>query len=388
MSEKTMRRVGPKRVLIVAGEASGDLHGANLVKAVHRLAPEVRFCGIGGERLKEVDTELLFHNSQLAVVGIVEVLTKLRSILRALGRVKQFLAEERPDLAILIDFPDFNLHVATHLKRRGVPILYYISPQIWAWRGWRIRKIKRLVDRMAVILPFESALYRKEGIEVAFVGHPLLDIVKPRSRPEDYLSTLGVDKRNRIIGLFPGSRDHEVCRLLPSMLEAARVMVGRLPNLHFLVSVAPGIDRQEVWHQVQDHNLPASIVDQNPYDAMAVSELLVVASGTATLEAAILNTPMVILYKVSPLTYWIGRTMARVQHIGLVNLVGGRTVAPELIQGSVSPRRIAQEALAILIDRERFSSMKSALLDVKGKLGTPGASERTARLALDMMSRT
>lgn len=388
MSEKMIRRIGPKRVLIIAGEASGDLHGANLVKAVHRVAPEVRFYGIGGESLRKVGAELLFHSSQLAVVGIVEVLTKLRSILRALGRVKLSLAKENLDLAILIDFPDFNLHVATHLKRRGVPILYYISPQIWAWRGWRIHKIKRLVDKMVVILPFESALYRKKGVDVAFVGHPLLDIVKPRWGPKEFLRSLGGDTKRRIIGLFPGSRDHEVRQLLPIMLEAARLMARRLPDLHFLVSVAPDIDVQKVRLLVRNHDLPAKIVENNPYDAMAVSELLIVASGTVTLEAAILNTPMVILYKVSPLTYWIARMMARVEHIGLVNLVAGKTVAPELIQGSASPERIAREALSILIDRERFSAMKSGLATVKEKLGTPGASERAARLALKMMTRT
>lgn len=388
MSETMIRPHGPKRILIIAGEPSGDLHGANLVRAVHRLAPEVRFYGIGGESLRRAETELLFHNSQLAVVGIVEVLTKLGSILKAFGRVKRSLAEGNLDLAILIDFPDFNLHAATHLKRSGVPILYYISPQIWAWRGWRIHKIKRLVDKMVVILPFEPAFYQKRGVEVAFMGHPLLDIVKPRWKAGQFLRRLGVDAKRRIIGLFPGSRDQEVRRLLPIMLEAARLMAHRLPDLHFLVSVAPDIDRQKVGHLMRTHNLPAEIVENNSYDTMAASELLVVASGTVTLEAAILNTPMVILYRVSPLTYWIGRMMARVDHIGLVNLVAGTTVAPELIQGSASPERIAEEALSILTDGLRFSAMKSALVAVKKKLGTPGASERVARLVLEMMSKT
>jgi lipid-A-disaccharide synthase len=388
MSEKMIRRVGPKRVLIIAGEASGDLHGANLVRAVHRLAPEVRFYGIGGENLKQAETELLFHHSKLAVVGIVEVLTKLRSILKASGQVKRFLGRESLDLAILIDFPDFNLHMATHLKRRGVPVLYYISPQIWAWREWRIHKIKRLVDKMVVILPFESSLYEQRGVDVAFVGHPLLDIVKPRWDPREFLHRLGVDTRSRIVGLFPGSRDHEVHRLLPVMLEAAGLMIRRMPDLHFLVSVAPDIDRAMVQNLTKARNLPTEIVDNNPYDTMAASELLLLASGTVTLEAAILDTPMVILYKASPLTSWIGRLMAKVDHIGLVNLVAGKTVAPELIQESASPQRIAQEALSLLIDRGRFSVMKSALMAVKEKLGTPGASERTARLALNMMTRT
>ncbi len=381
------QRVRPKRVLIIAGEASGDLHGAKLVEAVHRAAPDVRFYGIGGEGLKKVGTELLFHNSQLAVVGIIEVLTKLRAIRRALGRIKKSLTEDNLDLAILIDFPDFNLHVANYLKRRGVPILYYISPQIWAWRGWRIQKIKRLVDKMVVILPFEASLYRNRGIDAVFVGHPLLDIVRPRLSPGDFLIRLGLSSEKRIVGLFPGSRDYEVRRLLPVMLEAAQRMVRLVPDLYFLISVAPNVGRQEIEHLMKNHDLPAAVVEGNPYDTIAVSELLIVASGTVTLEAAILNTPMVILYKLSPLTYWIGRLMAKVENIGLVNLVAGSRVAPELIQGSASPERLVHEALSILRDRERFSAMKSALATVREKLGAPGASERAARLALEMMGR-
>ncbi len=388
MLEKVSNRSGPKRVLIIAGEASGDLHGGSLVKAVHRVAPDVRFYGIGGECLKKAGVELLFRNSQLAVVGITEVLTKLRSILRALGSVKKSLAEGDLDLAILIDFPDFNLRVATYLKRRGVPILYYISPQIWAWRGWRIRKIKRLVDKMVVVLPFEASLYRERNVDTAFVGHPLLDIVKPQEKASEFLRRLGMVSKGPIIGFFPGSRDHEVRRLLPIMLEAAERLVRQLPDLHFLVSVAPDIDRHEVHRLVRSYDLSLEIVENSPYDTMAVSELLIVASGTVTLEAAILNTPMVILYRVSPLTYSIGRMMAQVGHIGLVNLVAGGTVAPELIQDDASPQRVVEEALSILTDGTRTTSMKTALAEVREKLGTPGASERTARLALEMMGRT
>jgi lipid-A-disaccharide synthase len=388
MSEKMISRVGAKRVLIVAGEASGDLHGANLVEAIHRLAPEVRFYGIGGENLKKTETELLIHHSQIAVVGITEVLTKLRSISRAFRRVKRTLDKENLDLAILIDFPDFNLRVATHLKKRGIPVLYYISPQIWAWREWRIHRIKRLVDRMVVILPFECDFYRVRGVDVDFVGHPLLDIVKPRLSRGAVLGRLGVDPKRQIVGLFPGSRDHEVRRLLPIMLDAGLLMVRRLGDLHFLVSVAPDIDRQEVQQLMKGHDLPADIVEDTPYDAMAASELVIVASGTVTLEAAILNTPMVILYRVSPLTYWIGRIMAKVNYIGLVNLVAAGRLVPELIQENASAERIAHEALSILIDKDRSSTMKSGLAGVKAKLGTPGASERTARLALEMMNRT
>jgi lipid-A-disaccharide synthase len=388
MSEKLIRQVGAKRVLIIAGETSGDLHGANLVQAVKKIAPGVRFYGIGGDRLQDAGVELLFHNSQLAVVGIVEVLAKLHSIIRALDRVKQLLANENLDLAILIDFPDFNLHVATHLKRRGIPILYYISPQIWAWREWRIHKIKRLVDKMVVILPFEADFYDERGVEATFVGHPLLDVVRPPQDPSAFLHRLGIDRKQRIVSLFPGSRDAEVRRLLPIMVEAAQLMAHRLSGLHFLVSVAPDMNGQKIGELVRRFDLPAEIIEGNPYDAMAVSELLLVASGTVTLEATILNIPMVIVYKVSPLTSWIGRLMAKAEHIGLVNLVAGRTVAPELIQGRASPQRLADEALSLLTNQRNRSAMQSDLTAVKQKLGAPGASERAARLALHMMTRT
>ncbi|MBW2056095.1 MAG: lipid-A-disaccharide synthase [Deltaproteobacteria bacterium] len=385
MSEKMIRSDRPKRVLIIAGEASGDLHGANLVRAVHRVAPRVGFYGIGGENLRSAGAQLLFHNSQLALVGISEVLPKLRSILLAFGRVKRSLVEEDPDLAVLIDFPDFNLHMAGHLKRRGIPILYYISPQIWAWRGWRINKIRKLVDRMVVVLPFEPSFYGKRGVEVSFLGHPLLDVVKPSPDAARLLRRPGVGPGSRVIGLFPGSRDQEVHRLLPVMLDAASLMVDQGLDLHFLVALAPDIDPGEIGRLVEMKNLSVGIVENRPYDVMAVSEVLLVASGTVTLEAAILNTPMVILYRVSPLTYWIGRMMARVDHIGLVNLVAGTTVAPELIQGRASADMAAREVISILEDVQRCSTMKSALAEVREKLGTPGASDRVARLVLEMI---
>jgi lipid-A-disaccharide synthase len=374
-------------VLIIAGETSGDLHGANLVRAVHRVAPEVHFCGIGGDKLREAGVEILVHSSRLAVVGITEVLSKLGAVSRALGLIKSLLTEKDLDLAILIDFPDFNLHVATHLRRRGVRILYYISPQIWAWRGWRIRKIKRLVDKMVVILPFEASLYERKGVDATFVGHPLLDVVRPHSTRDEYLNTLGIDSDRQVVGFFPGSRDHEVGRLLPVMLGAARLLLRQIPNLHFLIALAPGIDDQCVSQLMGARDFPVTVSKGSPYDTMAVSEMLVVASGTATLEAAILGVPMVIVYKVSTLTSYIGRMMARVKHIGLVNLVANKTVVPELIQDDVTSERVAEEALSILMDKGRLASMKSALLAVKKNLGRPGASDRVADTVLEMMDR-
>ena len=387
MPERENRRVSRNRVLIIAGETSGDLHGANLVRAVHRMAPEVEFYGIGGDRLREAGVETLIHSSRLAVVGLTEVLTKLRAVSEALGRVKRSLAEKGPDLAILIDFPDFNLHVATQLKKRGVPILYYVSPQIWAWRRWRIRKIKRLVDKMVVILPFESVLYEKVGVDVTFVGHPLLDVVQPESNRQAFLTSLGVDPERRIVGLFPGSRDHEVNRLLPVMLGAAVRMLGRASDLHFLVAVAPDIDGRAISRLAAAHGLPLTLIEGAPYEAMAASEVLVVASGTVTLEAAILGIPMVIVYRVSTPTYWIGRMMARVRHIGLVNLVANRTVVPELIQKDVTSEGVAEKTLSMLMDPQYFSVMKSELQTVREKLGRPGASDRAAHVVLEMIHR-
>jgi len=371
----------------VAGEASADLHGSNLINAIRELNPNVHFYGVGGQRIKEAGVNVLFDSSDMAVVGVMEVFSKLKTIIKAFRELKKSLKVNHPDLVILIDYPDFNLHLAKFAKKRGIPVLYYISPQVWAWRRRRIKKIARLVDKLLVILPFEVPFYEKERIDVEFVGHPLIDIAKPKFSRETALERFNLDKGKITIGLFPGSRNSEVKLLLPKMLKAAEILNKRLGNLQFVLPVASTINKIQIEKIIGNtcNNVRVNVITDNNYDAINISRVVIVASGTTTLEAAIINSPMVILYKLSPLTYLIGKLMIKVENIGLVNLVAQRRVVCELIQHDVTPEQIAGEVLKILEDRELYSKIKNELTWVKEKLGAPGASFKAARIATGMM---
>lgn len=374
-----------KKILLVAGEVSGDLHGSHLVEAIQSIDPEIQFFGVGGEGLKRVGMKLLYPSQSLSVVGITEVLLKLRPILRALRGLKKSLDRERPDLIILIDFPDFNLRLAKIAHRRGIPILYYVSPQVWAWRPKRIKLIARLVKKMIVLFPFEVPLYEAAGVDVEWVGHPLLDTVRPALSKEKAFQQLGLDPKRRTIGLLPGSRMHEVERLLPPLLASADVLQREIPDLQFVVPLAPGIPKTILSPWMKNISVPVIVVEGFTYDAMNLSDLLIAASGTATLEGAILGKPMVIIYKVSLLSYWIARALIRVDHIGLVNLVAEKEIAPELIQRDVNPRRIAEEAFRILRDPLLSRKMVESMGEVRQKLGEPGAAQRAAHIVLSLM---
>jgi lipid-A-disaccharide synthase len=374
-----------KKILLVAGEVSGDLHGSHLVEAIQSIDPEIQFFGVGGEGLKRAGMKLLYPSQSLSVVGITEVLLKLRPILRALRGLKKSLDRERPDLIILIDFPDFNLRLAKIAHRRGIPILYYVSPQVWAWRPKRIKLIARLVKKMIVLFPFEVPLYEAAGVDVEWVGHPLLDTVRPALSKEKAFQQLGLDPKRRTIGLLPGSRMHEVERLLPPLLASADVLQREIPDLQFVVPLAPGIPKTILSPWMKNISVPVIVVEGFTYDAMNLSDLLIVASGTATLEGAILGKPMVIIYKVSLLSYWIARALIRVDHIGLVNLVAEKEIAPELIQRDVNPRRIADEAFRILRDPLLSRKMVESMGEVRQKLGEPGAAQRAAHIVLSLM---
>jgi lipid-A-disaccharide synthase len=374
-----------KKILLVAGEVSGDLHGSHLVEAIQRIEPEVQFFGVGGEGLKRRGMKLLYPAHSLSVVGLTEVFIKLRSILEALQRLKKSLDQERPDLVILIDFPDFNLRLAKIAHRRGIPILYYISPQVWAWRPKRIKLIARLVKKMVVLFPFEVPLYEAAGVDVEWVGHPLLDIVKPTLSKEVAFQQFGLDPKRRTIGLLPGSRMHEVERLLPSLLASAHLLQKEIQDLQFIIPLAPGIPKTILSSQMKNIAVPVKVVEGFTYDVMNLSELLITASGTATLEGAMLGKPMIIIYKVSFPSYWIGRALIRVDYIGLVNLVAEKEIAPELIQKDVNPQRIADEAFRILRDPILSRKMTESMGEVRQKLGEPGAVQRAARIVISLL---
>jgi len=374
-----------KKILLVAGEVSGDLHGSHLVEALQRIEPEIQFFGVGGEGLERRGMKLLYPAHSLSVVGITEVFVKLRTVLKALRGLKGSLEREKPDLIILIDFPEFNLRLAKIAHRRGIPVLYYISPQIWAWRPQRIKLIARVVKKMIVLFPFEVPLYETAGVDVEWVGHPLLDIVKPTLPKEKAFREFGLDPKRRTIGLLPGSRIHEIERLLPPLLASVHLLQKEIPDLQFVIPLAPGISKTILSSQMKNVSFPVKVVEGFTYDVMNVSELLITASGTATLEGAILGKPMIIIYKVSLPSYWVGRALIRVDHIGLVNLVAEKEIAPELIQKDVNPQRIADEAFRILRDPTLSRKMAEAMDEVRQKLGEPGAAQRAAQIVVSLL---
>ncbi len=387
-AKKNSHATGPvksKKILLVAGEVSGDLHGSHLVEALQRIEPEIQFFGVGGEGLERRGMKLLYPAHSLSVVGITEVFVKLGTVLKALRGLKRSLEREKPDLIILIDFPEFNLRLARIARRRGIPVVYYISPQIWAWRPQRIKLIAQVVKKMIVLFPFEVPLYETAGVDVEWVGHPLLDIVKPTLSKEEAFREFGLDPARRTIGLLPGSRIHEIERLLPPLLASAQLLQKDIPDLQFVIPLAPGISKALLSSQIQNISFPVKVVEGFTYDVMNVSELLIMASGTATLEGAILGKPMIIIYKVSVPSYWVGRALIRVNHIGLVNLVAEKGIAPELIQKDVNPERIADEAFRILRDPILSRKMAESMDEVRQKLGEPGAAQRAAEIIVSIL---
>ena len=375
-----------KRVFIIAGEASGDVHGANLVKAMAAQDPSLSFRGVGGRELREAGVQLLWDAAEVAVVGLLEVARHLAVITRAFRLAVHTLRTWNPHLLILIDYPDFNLLVARQAKRRGIPVMYYISPQVWAWRPERMKTIRRRVDRMVVLFPFEETLYREAGVPVSLVGHPFIDTVTTRDRGE-LGCRLGLSLEGRpLVGLLPGSRKNEVRALLPVMLEAAAALAGRMPRAHFLLPLASTVRADQVRPLLAGRNLPLTVVEGKTHEAIQACEVIVAASGSVTLEAAILGTPLVIVYKVHRLSYEIGRRLIRVKHIGLVNLVAEETVAPELIQDQVTAEGIVQEVMGILEDPGRRAWIRSKLEEVRRRLGSPGASLRAAQIALSLLT--
>ncbi len=376
-----------KNILIVTGEASGDLHGSNLVKELLAIDPSLRVYGVGGKKMREVGSEIIFDAGELAVVGISEVLRKAPSIFKAYKKLKKTLDSDRPDLVVLIDYPGFNLRFAKEVKKRGIPIVYYISPQVWAWRMGRSRKIAELVDKMLVIFPFEVPIYQKYKMDVAYVGHPLLDEFDCRFSKYEIRGNFNLDAEATTIALIPGSRCEEITRLLPVMYEAAKIIKEKIPDVQFVLPIANTLDLQFVRGFIEDGSVPVKIVEDNFYQVLAISDGAIVTSGTATLEVAFMAVPMVIIYKVSPLTYIIGKSLVKMDYISLPNIVAGKKIVPELIQKDASPERIANEVLSIFESENYCEEMKTKLQKVRGVLGKGGASERAANMVYGMLDK-
>ncbi|MBN1663370.1 MAG: lipid-A-disaccharide synthase [Deltaproteobacteria bacterium] len=376
------------KILIVAGEASGDLHGANLVKAMHAIDPALRFYGIAGKNMQAAGVEIIADSADMAVMGFTEVIGKIRYIMQVKARLKLFLKQEKPALLIVIDYPGFNIPLAGMAKKSGIPVFYYISPKVWAWRRGRIKTIRRIVDTIAVILPFEEQMYREAGVHAHFVGHPLLDTVKTKYTKDDAIKKFALQENVTTIGLLPGSRKSEVAALLPEMLKSAFILKKKLHTVQFVLPLADTLTAEFVGAIIRQHPVDVHLIKNDTYDVINLSDVAVVASGTATLETALLEKPMIIVYKVSRLSYLIGRAVIKVKHIGLANIIAGETIVPEFIQGEANAERIAAEVIDILTREGRMAHIKSALADIRGKLGAPGASDRAAKLAYGIIQRT
>jgi len=372
--------------MIVAGEASGDLHGSNLVEAARSLNPDLDFYGLGGEKLEQAGVELLFDLEHQQLVGLTEILSSLTQVLATLRTLKKSIVTEKPEALVLIDYPDFNLSLAKTARKAGVPVFYYISPQLWAWRQGRIKKIKKLVTRMAVVFPFEVEFYRRQGMEVFFVGHPLLDVMKPVRPKPDVKRELGFNPNDPLLTLLPGSRMTEVRQLLPLMLQAVSLVKNKNPRLSVAVSQADTISSDEIKSYLPERLPGIRLFSGQTHKLQNAADVVLTASGTATLETAISLTPMLVVYRLKPLTFFIIRRLLKVEHVALPNLIAGRALVPELLQKEAYPDRIACELENILCDSNKADEIIAGLRQVREELGAPGASRRAAELLLEMIN--
>jgi len=377
-----------KKIMIMSGEASGDLHGANLARELWKQDPAMVIYGVGSKQMQAAGVRMLADAKEISVVGITEVLTHLVVIYRVYATVKRFLKHERPDLLVLIDFPDFNIMLGKAAQRFGIPVLYYISPQVWVWRKGRIKTIARLVKAMIVVFPFEAPLYESAGVDVRFVGHPLTDVVRSDLTREQAKSVFGLDASRRTIALLPGSRKSELTHLLPDMLAAAKILSTRFSDLQFILPVAPTLDQDFVRAFVEQCGVPVHLVDGRVYDALRASDAAIVASGTATLETGLMAVPMVIVYRISSITYFILSRLvhAGLKHIGLVNIVADERIVPELVQEEATPQHMADEIDKMLADPVYSDRIRTGLVGVRKRLGDAGASARAAAVVRELLA--
>lgn len=374
-------------VFIISGEESGDLHGASLIHALKSINPSLSVRGMGGQNMRAAGLVGL-DSREVSVVGIVEVIEKLNVILKAFKELKKGLGAERPDALVLIDFPDFNLRVAREAKKLGIPVIYYISPQVWAWRKGRVAKIAGLVDKMLVVFPFEVDIYRAAGVDVEYVGHPLADTVNCALTKEEAKKELGIEAGERVISILPGSRTGEVRRLLGVMVGACEQIQKRLIDRPvFLLPAANSIDDKILAGFLKSTFIEVKVVRGMMYKALRASDAAIVASGTATLETALIGTPMAIIYKMAPVSYGIARMLVDVDNVGLPNIVAGRRVVPELIQDKANPENISREIIDMLVEEDRRASILKGFDDIRGSLGQGGAPARAASAIFEVIKR-
>ena len=366
--------------MIVAGEPSGDLHASQVASKLNDLAPGIHLIGMGGDLMEQSGVSLIFHIRDSAVMGIGEVFSAIPAFLKKRRHLKRFIRETKPDALLLVDFAEFNVGLARFAHKLGIPVIYYIPPKAWAWRPHRAKKIAKYATIVASIFPFEATFYRRAGANAKFVGHPLVDFAQSGLSRAEARRSLNLRENSPVIGLMPGSRRREVDRLLPVMLAVARHIRESLPDCQFILPLAPSI---------QPESLPrmpfVNFVKGNTYDSMRASDLMLIASGTATLEAACLGTPMIVVYKTSRLSWWIVKSLANINLSGLPNIIAGREIVPELLQNDAQPSQITPVALKLLQSLDARESQQEELEKVYTQLGNPGTAERTAQIILDCL---
>ena len=375
-------------LMIVAGERSGDMLGAELARALRERLAGLKVFGCGGDAMRQAGVETVVDAHRLAMMGITEVLGGLPRAYRALQTLVAEVDRRRPQLAVLIDFPDFNLRLAKRLKQRGLRVVYFVSPQVWAWRKGRLRQLKARIDKMLCIFDFEEAIYRQAGIPVEYVGHPIVDLVRPEMTRQQFFARTGLDPDQTTVALLPGSREKEVGHILPTMLEAAH-RISQHRTVQFVVAVAPTLDAGWVEKTLLGPcagKLTIRVVTDASYDALRHCDVAIVASGTATLEAALCERSMVVVYRLSRLTYRIGRLLVKVPFYSIVNILAGKPVVPELIQSDFTPARVASQVEYLLDHPQAREEMAASLRAVKERLGPGGAVGRAAEAIADLLA--
>jgi lipid-A-disaccharide synthase len=376
----------PIKIAFSAGESSGDQHAASMFKALKKHQPDIQGLGMGGAKMREAGIDVRVDSSGIGVIGLIEIVRHYGEIRAALAKMKALLRQEKPDLLVCVDYKEFNLKLARFAKQQGIKVLFYVSPQVWAWRPGRVVTYGKAIDMMAVIFPFETAYYEAEKVPVRYVGHPSVDKVKPLRSKSDDLQYFSLDSSRPVVGLLPGSRVNEIRRLLPVMLAAADKIKQCIPAVQFVMPQADSIDDGVLQAYLAEARLDIKVIKGQPYDVIQCCDAVMTASGTASLETALLQVPMVIIYKLSALTYWLGKRLVKIPYIGLPNIVAGRGIIKELIQKDANAEVLADEVLRLLQDKAYRQQMLINLAEVKRKLGEGGGSENMARLAMEMLA--
>jgi lipid-A-disaccharide synthase len=370
------------KIMIAAGEASGDMHGANIANALKALEPGVALFGMGGQGMRAAGVDIVYDIANLGVMGLVEVIRNLPRMFRLRAMLAGVMEREKPDVLVVIDYPDFNMRLAKVAKNQGIPVVSYISPSAWAWRKGRAKDVAQIVKKVAAIFPFEADVYREAGADVTYVGNPLVDIVRPSMSKEEAYRHFGADPLHPVILLLPGSRQQEIEKLLPPMLAAGEKLVEKIPDCRFFLPVASTISRDLLHNIMSGYRISVQLTTGNTYDLMNIARLGIAASGTVTLEAALMDLPTVIIYKMAPLTYFLGKFLIKIPHISLPNIIAGREILPELLQDAANADNITREALAILLDEKIRNRVHCDLAEVRDKLGGCGAVRRAAEVIL------